>query len=348
MAKRILIVRLSAIGDSILSVPVLNSLRRRFPQAEIAWVTERASAQLLEGHRALDRLFVTSKQTFRLPRAFWQLARQLRDWRPDVTIDLQGLTKSSLLAWSSGAKERYGFRRETFDGRELSTWLNNRTMQPKSVHMIDRGLELASSLGADPDLVEFELPETDDESCFADRTRSELTLGDRFAIINVGAGWPSKLWPSERYAAVAQHLWNQWGVPSLVVWSGDAELLAAKKVVAMSDSHAVLAPMTSLVQLRGLIRRACLFVGSDTGPMHLSVALGTPTVGMIGPMPKERVAPYGPQNIAVQNERLDPTRMFERKTNTGPMLSISMESVNAAVDRLMHRIVMGQIGNRVA
>ena len=338
MAKRILIVRLSAIGDSILSVPVLTSLRRNFPTAEIGWVTERASAQLIQGHPALDQLFVTSKSTFKNPRDLWELGKQLRQWKPDITLDLQGLTKSSLIAWLSGAKNRIGFHHGHFDGRELSTWFNNQLFQADAEHIVDRGLELLGLLGVHDKRVEFNLPEMNQDTEFADKVLQSIHLTSPFAIVNVGAGWPSKIWPSDRYASVAKHLGQLWGVPSLVVWSGEQERAAAEQVIAQSGGFAQLAPSTTLTQLRSLIRRSCLFIGSDTGPMHLSVAVGTPTVGMIGPMPIQRVRPYGANTVGIQKARLPESKLSDRKSDCVPMLSIQIEDVILACDTIMHRL----------
>jgi heptosyltransferase I len=337
LPQRILIVRLSAIGDSILSVPVLNALRRNLPDAKIAWVTERSSSQLLQGHKALDDLIVVSKRAFHSASELWALRSQLREGKPDTTLDLQGLSKSSLIAWLSGAKSRFGFKQGPFDGRELSTWLNNRLIQPKSNHIVDRSLELLELIGITDRRVAFDLPEFEADTLFATQQLDELGLAGRFAIINVGAGWPSKIWPSDRYAEIAIHLRKRWGLPSLVVWSGDMESKTAQQVVMQSQGAAVLAPSTTLTQLRSLIRLAILFVGSDTGPMHLSVACGTPTVGMIGPMPIERVKPYGDDNIGIQNVRLSESRRSERKTNCAPMLSINVGAVASACDRIMEK-----------
>lgn len=333
MTNRILIVRLSAIGDCILSVPVLNSIRRNFPIARVGWVIEKASSQLIQGHSALDDLFVISKQTFKSPRQLWKLAGQLRAWKPDVTLDLQGLTKSSILAWLSGAKSRLGFHRDEFDGRELSRFLNNRLYAPESEHIVDRSLELLKLLGVEDPAAEFNLPEQEKDAAFAERVQKLSSLEGRFAIINVGAGWTSKLWPMERYASVVKHLSEYWGLPCLVVWSGEQENLVAKQIVSACQRHAVLSPPTTLLQLASLIRRASLFVGSDTGPMHLSVAVGTPTVGIIGPMPIERVCPYGPRSRGVQRTRL--TKGSDRKKDCAPMLSIDSDSVIQACDQLM-------------
>ena len=335
MAKRILIVRLSAIGDCILSVPVLNSIRRNFPDARVGWVIEPASSQLIRGHSALDDLFTVSKRVFKSPQELWTLVAKLRKWKPDITIDLQGLTKSSLIAWLTGAKSRLGFHRDNFDGRELSCFLNNRLFAPESEHIVDRNLELLKLLGVNDSKVSFDLPEQASDSIFAERTVASLQLQGRFAIINVGAGWVSKIWPSDRYASIAKHLGVHWGMPSLVVWSGEQEKIAAEQVVAGSNEHATLAPATTLSQLGSLIRRASLFVGSDTGPMHLSVAIGTPTIGLIGPMPIERVCPYGENNVGIQNTGLLPGS--DRKTDCVPMRSISTEEVLQACDQLMDR-----------
>jgi len=335
MAKRILIVRLSAIGDCILSVPVLTALRRNFPNAKIGWVIERAASQLIQGHEALDEMFVVSKKTFKSPRQLWAFGKTIRAWKPDTTLDLQGLTKSSLIAWMSGAKARLGFHRDQFDGREVSCFLNNQLYRPDSDHIVDRSLELLKLLGVNDPKVNFNLPESDNNASFAERAVRALHLEGRFAIINVGAGWASKLWPADRYARVARYLGEQWGIPSLVVWSGEKERSVAEHVVAESNHHASLAPQTTLSQLGSLIRLASLFVGSDTGPMHLSVALGTPTIGLIGPMPIERVSPYGTSHVGVQNIRL--LKPTDRKKDCGPMLSIFTEHVTKACDQLMDR-----------
>ena len=335
MTKRILIVRLSAIGDCILSVPVLNALRRKFPSARIGWVIERTASQLVQGHSALDDLFVVSKQTFQSPRKLWTLAAELRKWNPDTTIDLQGLTKSSLIAWLSGAKNRLGMHCDQFDGRELSCVLNNRLYQPDSKHIVERSLELLRLLGVNDTAISYDLPEHESDARFAQRTRETLQLESRFAIINVGAGWVSKIWPSSRYASIAKHIGEHWGMPSLVVWSGEQEKGAANAVVADSAGNALIAPPTTLTQLCSLIRSASLFVGSDTGPMHLSVAVGTPTVGLIGPMPIERVGPLGSQHIGIQNARL--LQSSNRKTDCSPMLSIESDQVVRACDQLLDR-----------
>ena len=119
-------------------------------------------------------------------------------------------------------------------------------------------------------------------------------LADGFAVINPGAGWPSKLWPPERFAAVARYLGHDRGLASLVVWAGPEEQAWARTIVAGSEGHARLAPPTSLVELAAVLRRARLFISSDTGPLHLAAAVDTPCVGLFGPMPAGATGPTVP------------------------------------------------------
>src|SRR5262245_20256868 len=147
LAPRILIVRLSAIGDSVLSVPVLCALRDHFPHATIGWIVERTSAQLLRRHGDLDHLIEVPRGWLKSPRTVWDTTRQMRQIGFEISLDLQGLTKSAVTAWLSGAKRRLGFTRCDFEGREFSTWLNTELVEPTAEHVVQRSLELLEPLG---------------------------------------------------------------------------------------------------------------------------------------------------------------------------------------------------------
>ena len=234
-SPRILIVRLSAIGDVIQSMPLACALRERFPQAFLAWAVEERAASLLRGHEALDELITLPRGWLKSPRGVWQLRRRLRDLQFDVAIDVQGLTKSALLAWLSGAKRRIGFGNP--GGRELSKWLNNERVDPKSTHVVDRYLELLRPLGIESPTVRFQVPERNDDRTAAEQIIRQCGVANGFAIINPGAGWPSKLWPTDRYAAVARHLHERWKLPTLVVWAGQAERAMAEQIVTASRAR---------------------------------------------------------------------------------------------------------------
>ncbi len=335
MPKRVLIVRLSAVGDTILSMPIACALRKHLPKTDVGWVVARGAADLLQGHPCLDRLFVMPPEALQSPFALGRFVQTLRGWKPEVVIDAQGLTKSALLGWLSGARQRIGLAMSEFEGRELSTWLNNLIVQPTTTHVVDRGLELLRPLGIPAPQVEFQVPEFPSIRTRVASQLESLGMSEPWAMINVGAGWVSKIWPNDRYAAVARYLADRWSMRSVIVWGGEKERLAAEEVVSLSDGAAILAPRTSLQELAEWIRCTDLFIGSDTGPMHLASALEIPTIGLIGPMPVERVGPRGPNKVAIQHLRLDEKDRGQRKTRCEPMLSIDVPSVLNACGRIL-------------
>ncbi len=334
-SPRIVIVRLSAVGDVIHGLPVLNALRDRFPDAFLAWVVEQRAAALLRGHAALDELVTVPRGWLKSPTAVWQLSRRLHALQPDTTVDLQGLAKSAIAARLSGARQRIGFGDDK--GRELSPWLNNCLVRTTARHVIDMNLELLRPLGIESPTVRFDIPEHDPERQAAEAILHQTGVESGFAILNPGAGWPSKLWPPDRFAAVACWLGHSAGVPSLVVWAGDQERAWAEEIVAGSEGCAQLTPPTTLIELAALARRARLFVGSDTGPLHLAVAVGTPCVGLYGPMPAERNGPYGPRHIALQPMQFHGTSRQRRNAPRELMEAIRVESVCQACEQILQQ-----------
>jgi len=332
-SPRILIVRLSAIGDAIQSMPVACALRERFSQAFLAWAVESRAAALLRGHEALDQLIELPRGWLKSPGGVWRLRRQLHALRFDVTIDVQGLTKSALLARLSGARRRIGFGNP--GGRELSKWLNNERVDPQATHVVDRYLELLEPLGIESPTVRFQVPEHETDRATAEKIIEQMRLEGGFAVINPGAGWPSKLWPLERYAAVARHLGSAWDLPALVVWAGPAEQAMAEQLATAATVR--VAPPTTLCELAALARRAKLFIGSDTGPLHLAAAVDTPCVGLYGPWPAARHGPYGQRHIALQKMFFEGPTRARRTAPAVYMESISDAMVCEACDCILQR-----------
>jgi heptosyltransferase-1 len=332
-SPRILITRLSAIGDCILTMPMLCALRRRYPSALLAWATQPAPAKLLQGHPCLDELIVVDRSWLRSPRTIWGLRRRLHGFRFDVAIDPQGLTKSSVLAWLSGARRRLGFAAPR--GRELSVWLNNDLHRAERPHLVDCQLDLLAALDVTAGEVQFDVP-CDVAAAQAMAAFVEgAHLGPEFAVINPGAGWDSKLWPPERFAAVAADLGQRLGRPSIVVWGGQRERVWAQQIQAGGQGQVVLAPPTSLPELAALLRQARLLVSADSGPMHLAAAVGTPCVGLFGPTRPEACGPYGPGHRTVQAYYPSGTGRQRRKAGNHAMQAISVESVSAACEQVL-------------
>jgi lipopolysaccharide heptosyltransferase I len=342
-SPRILIVRMSAIGDIIHGVPVLCALRDALPNAFLGWVVEGSMGDLLEGHPALNALVRVPRRWWQSPRDAWRMRSQLRTMRFDMAIDLQCLTKSAVTAWLSGARRRIGSAGS--DARELSRWFNNDRVAAHGSHVIDRYLSLLRPLGIEMPAVRFDLPEQKADAETIERClRGNKLMERKYAVLNPGAGWPSKIWPAERYGAVAGHLKQAWGIGSVAVWGGNREKPLAETIVATSGGAAQLAPATTMMELGALCRRAALFVGSDTGPMHLAVAVGTPTISMHGPSRADWCGAYGPHNIRLQVRYEDGSSLERRRADDSAMRAITVEMAAAACDRLLERRAARQCG----
>jgi len=329
---RILITRLSAIGDCVHTMPLVCAIKRACPGAFIAWAVEPAAAPLVEGHEAVDQVVVVPKGWLKSLATIRSVRRQLRALKCDTSLDPQSLSKSCMLGWFSGARRRIGFAKG--QGRELAPWLNNTCISPRASHVVDKYLEVARPLGITSLTVEFCMKHDPLAKHTIERYLADAGVDRPFAMINPGAGWDSKLWPLERYAHVAQHVGETHKRPSVVVWAGNRERLWAEQIVTSSSGHAHLAPPTSLLELTELCRLSGLFVGSDTGPLHIAAAVGTQCVGMYGPTSPAVCGPYGTGHVIVQTDRpTDASRM--RDPTNDVMHSISAEQVADACDRVL-------------
>ncbi len=338
-SPRILLVRLSAIGDVIHAMPVACALRERFPNAYLAWAVEQRAGELIVGHPAIDQRLVLPRGWLRSPAGVWRLRQEIIALAFDTAIDAQGLTKSAVVAWLSGAKQRIGMDGRW--GREISRWLNNQLVDTDGLHAIQRGLKLLEPLGIRSPAVRFDLPAAaGDESAAAELIHG-LGLDDGFVLVASGAGWPSKLWPVDRYAAVAAYLGRRWNLPSLLIWGNDSERASAEQIIKDAGGHARLCPRVTLLQLAAIARRARFAIGSDTGPLHLAAAAGTPCIGLYGPWPADKHGPYGPQHINLQKLCMQGTTQQRRHAPSKYMEAIDVGTVLEACDRMIGEQIAG-------
>lgn len=333
MNERVVIVRLSAIGDIVHAIPSAVAIKRARPSTEIAWVVEGRAGDVLEGHPAVDRLIRVPRGWLLSPAAIRRLAGELADYRADIAIDLQGLLKSAVATWLSNAPMRIGASRP--HARELAWLASTRRVSPRRPHIIERHLELLAPIGIAAPEVEFAMPrhEAARRSVAGWFPRSDSGT----VVLNPGAGWASKLWPTERFAAVARGLRRRHGVASVVVWGGPDESAAADRIVADADGAATKAPPTSLSELTETARLARLFISSDTGPLHIAAAVGAPCVGLFGPVPASRNGPWGSIHATVEPPRGMRPPWSRRKTDSRSMLAIDVDDVLAAANRLLLR-----------
>jgi ADP-heptose:LPS heptosyltransferase len=223
--------------------------------------------------------------------------RELRARGFEAAVDFQGLAKSALLAFFSRARVRIGPSRS--DGaREMSWLFYTATPEvPESArHIAEKSRALLAPLGVDASLP-LPAPRIPEHRAAAERVAgmlAGLNLSERpFAVLNPGAGWSTKLWPLEHFSALAGALREELDLEVLVTWFGPAERAMAESISAPGTARP--APETDLQELCELLRRAALYVGSDTGPTHVAAAVGIPTVALFGAADAERNCPLGPK-----------------------------------------------------
>jgi lipopolysaccharide heptosyltransferase I len=298
---RLLIVRLSSLGDVIHALPIAANAKRA--GAEVAWLVEPAYRGILEANPDVARVFVAdTKRWRRSPFApgtasdLARLGRSLREFAPDRTLDAQGLWKSALLARSAGAPV-IGFA--AADRKEpASALLCDEPVRPfPGGHVVDRNLALAEAAGIP---IRYRSP---DAGFLLRRPSPEAVsfLADQptpFAVYHPGAGRPEKTWGEARFAALAELLSAAAGLSPVVSWGpGDEE--RALRMAALLPGARVL-PLLPLEGLAQIAARASLFVAGDTGPLHLADALGVATLALFGPTDPVRNGPYRRPQSAVR------------------------------------------------
>lgn len=344
---RLLIVRLSAMGDVIHALPAAQALREAFPQAMIGWIIEERWVELLcapgaarRGARSAQRPLVDWVHTVNLKgwrTSFFSLhglepiARVWNDVRAagyQVAIDLQGAIRSALLARWSGAPIVYGTREPRESAAAL--WYT-RQVTALGKHVIEQGLSVVESVvGKKLVAPAAQFPQdAGSEGRIEERLR-EFGI-EKFAILNPGAGWGAKRWPAERYGQVARTM-AKWGVQSVVNYGPGEEDLARGAETA--SEGAARAFQCSISELIALTRRARLFVGGDTGPLHLAAALRIPVVAIFGPTNPARNGPYGTRSVVLRNPASMTTHARNPRTDEA-MLGINVEDVVSSAQALL-------------
>ena len=306
-APRFLIVRLSAIGDVIHTLPALMDLRSAFPESEVDWLVEPACAALLENSGAVDRVIAVPTKEWRkapLSAATWKDAagtiRQLRRRRYTAALDFQGLLKSAAAARLSGASEVLGIGSTDLRESSAQIFYDRQAAPAGNVHRIETNRALLSLLGvsrAGPARYPAKLWSQADEL----RVSSLLqAIPEDFVVLNPGAGWKTKRWPADRYGELARRIHARSGHAVVCTWGpGEENLLADLQRAA---SPAPIAPLRlSITEFACLIRHARMFVGGDTGPMHIAAAYRVPILTIFGPTTVEQNGPYQAPHAVAQH-----------------------------------------------
>jgi len=354
-AMNILIVKLSAIGDVVHTLPALAALRKRYPASFITWVIEDAAAALIQDHPQLDHVIVSHRKRWisemkkghlrKTVTEILHFIRELRRRRYDLVIDFHGLLKSSWIVFLASSKRKIGYD----SMQELSgLFINEKIPEDMNKHAVERYLDLVRYLGKkehtmpaersrkapavsdeSQEKAEFVIPVFEAEEKSIAHLLALHGLTGRFIALNPAALWKTKLWNDEGFARLCDRIVKELTVP--VVFTGTDKNEISHIQSLMSVPSVNLAGKTSLRELACLYRHAALVITTDSGPMHIAAAMGTPVVALFGPTDAERTGPYG-QGHSVVSADIDCRPCFRKKCSTREcMYEITADEVFHAV-----------------
>jgi heptosyltransferase I len=317
-----LIIRLSALGDIVHTIPAYAALRRAHPRSRIRWVVERKGKEILDFVPGIDEIIVRGERGW---------TRRLR-LEGQIALDFQGLIKSATIARLSGAKRRLGFDRSNLREKAASLFYTERLEPvPETNHVISKNIALLRLLGIKP-RHDFEFPLIIPEALVdsvCDKVGPASCVGSRdLVIFNVGAAWPTKRWSVRNWIALIDDL-DRDHIHALLIWGNAEEKAMAAEI--KRKTEAAMAPFLTVREIMALLRRAMMLVSGDTFALQAAVALGVPVVGLFGPTDPARNGPFRPHDSVVYHE-IPCSRCYKREcSNTRCMDLVKPEDVAAKV-----------------
>jgi lipopolysaccharide heptosyltransferase I len=296
--RRILIIKPSAVGDIVRTLPVLTALRRRWPEAHIAWLVARHCSEVLSGHPGLNQIIYFDRKAYAnvgrnlsITQAFTGFLRELRDSRFDLVIDMQGLFRSGFFSLATGAGVRIG----RGDSREFTGFFytHRAAVDERRMHAIVLNAGMVAPLGVkvQPSTSDLYISPAARAGVARILAGQGLAPGAPYAVIAPGTNWETKHWPAVRFGQVAAGLARRFGLVSVVVGTVGQAAMAAE-IRSKEPSAIDLCGKSSLAEVVAVIAGARLVVANESGPLHIADALDLPLVGVVGPTRPEIVGPF--------------------------------------------------------
>lgn len=287
--KNILVIRMSSLGDIIHVLPTIAALRENYPEANIVWAVHENFADVLPGKPWIDEVVYVDRKRLKNPLYWLELRKELHQYKFDMCLDLQGFTKSAIVAWLSGAKEKYGH----WEVREFSRLTSKPLVGPNQYgHVIQRYLDTVRMLGGKVSDILFPIPDcSGEEAKIKERLASAGIHGD-YVILAPGTRWSAKDWPVEKFGELAQRI-ARTGMPIVLVGT-KADTDKAKTISDMVSEGNVLnlCGKTSIRELMAVLKNSRLFIAGDTGPLYMASVFRVPLIGLYGPTCVERFFPF--------------------------------------------------------
>jgi lipopolysaccharide heptosyltransferase II len=350
---RILLVRLRPLGDVVFTTPLLSALRRHYPEAHISYVVEPDAAPIVEGNPHINELIVAPRRRGMARIADdIRIAKQLAHGRYDLAIDLHGGPRSAWLTWASRAPRRIGY---TIPGRSwMYTQVVQRSQDLTPRHSVMNQWDLLAPLdipALDPGRDPLQMPDSPHATRDIERylTEARVDRSDTLIVIHVSASTRFKRWPEDSFVSLVTRLVRQGTNRKVFFTSGPSDAEAARRI-ADAARHGLGPLGTAILEsrqltlpaLRALITRAALFVGGDSGPLHIAATTSVPIVELLGPTLAERSFPW--RDPRFYSEIIDPGALpcrpcHQRVCVPGDfrcLTSIGPDRVLAAAERALH------------
>ncbi len=340
---KVLIVKVSALGDVVHALPVLAYLHSASQDMQIDWLVEQAFAPFLEDHPLINNLYRLNIKAWRKSgllasvRDTFGIIKDVRKMQYDCVLDLQGNAKSGLFTLTSGSKLRFGFDQQS--AREsLNLLATNRKVSLGEIdfHISDRSLAIAKVAfpeGTDPQEA-GPLPVNNEAQLEVEKKLAAVDFVDpSLIVLHYGTTWVTKHWPLISWQSLAKRLIDELGIRPVLTWGNDKELAAVQSIQHECNDQAIIWPRGDLKGLTALLARADLVVGGDTGPIHIAAAVGTSTVSIFLVTDPRRNAPRGRDHSYVA-ANMDCTPCLRKECDLTHECGLSV-----AVDTVYDRIV---------
>lgn len=345
----ILIIKLSAIGDVIHTLPALNAIKNHYPDSKITWIVEEAAASIVQEHEALDRVLVSKRKKWikgmvkksSRPgsiKAILSFIKELRDTEYDLVIDFHQLLKSGILVWLTKGRVKAGFDKG-MQHMEYSYIFLNKPIPPVSMehHALLRGLMLIESLGITAKQVEYRLPVSLEHRQEIEKIleKNKIKNSRMLIAINPVAQWKTKLWENKKFSQLADCLIKTYKA-DIIFTGGPDDLPVVQEIMnSMKEKAVNLAGKTTLKTLAALYEKTRFLISTDTGPMHLCASVGTPVIALFGPTAPWRTGPFGP-NHEVIRLGLECSPCFKRRCYRKDIMCMKGIRVKDVMDRVIN------------
>ncbi len=307
-SPRILVIKLRYLGDVLLTTPLFDTLRTHFPEVFIAAAVYKGTEDMLTDNPAVNKIFTVEKDSNFLSdlQKQLQLIREIRNFKFDIVLELTNNDRGAVLAYTSGAKKRFNYKKKKENFLRKSILFTDLIEVENNLHIAKKNLEMAKALECSLTAAKPVLywNSQDQAACEQILKNNGISDDTSYVVLHPSSNAVYKVWTAEGYAALCDCLWDKWAIRTILICGKDVEEMRQNQAIyALAGSHPLnLGGQLSLKQTGVLLSKAALFIGIDSGPMHMATAVNTPVAVIFGPSRAWRWGPLGDGHVIIQKD----------------------------------------------